>query len=388
MKRTIIFPFCVMALLLVLVGCESSQDSENDAAQNTASVTGQRVVTKRLCSIAPIGNMNALLQDLESEELDDLEGDVETETPEAPLLPEEEVRAKQSGVLSSLTQSDDLRDDAHETALREVIDLRKSRLTPEERRELEKRRAVQTAEVSTSISMAGATDESVAKDDDYLSEFLDESFDPTQYLSPDANSEETPSAADGAKLETPVGVNEPKSSATPVEEELEEIDLTTPTQIPFAEDEEENFELEPASTEEGGDAEDLRARLRMDIESEKDKKEIGYDELESEYLRQAEEFCRFFATTPASVVKELEAANFQNYTMWTALMPEGRPYAVRTMEYVGQNFESDYLMLIRSPNFRKWNEEQAKYLQMNVSIWTEMTPIWTQTSGTATKTLP
>lgn len=82
---------------------------------------------------------------------------------------------------------------------------------------------------------------------------------------------------------------------------------------------------------------------------------------------------------PAEVAKELKDANFQNYSLYVGRGSAGIIYAVRYMEYVGEDFSLDYFTLTRSPAYKKWLEEQKKYTRPTSSsgeFWLNMAELY------------
>ena len=82
------------------------------------------------------------------------------------------------------------------------------------------------------------------------------------------------------------------------------------------------------------------------------------------------------------LLREIAAANFQNYSVWFGESFQGEFYAVRYFEYVGDNFDHDYFQLMRSPVYRKWLDEQKKYIRPMSSmyatsdVWLDMTELF------------
>ena len=59
-------------------------------------------------------------------------------------------------------------------------------------------------------------------------------------------------------------------------------------------------------------------------------------------------------SVPEKVKDAMKSANVRNYSVFLVKI-DANYYAVRTLEYIGQNYDLDWLDLTRNPDFVEWN---------------------------------
>ena len=67
-----------------------------------------------------------------------------------------------------------------------------------------------------------------------------------------------------------------------------------------------------------------------------------------------ERFMLLNKNVPAQVMEAMKNSNVRNLSVFLVKV-DASYYAVRTFEYIGQNFELDWLDLIRNPDYVEWN---------------------------------
>lgn len=108
-------------------------------------------------------------------------------------------------------------------------------------------------------------------------------------------------------------------------------------------------------------------------------KRMTEEEIRELTLKHLEAFLALNKNLSDSLLKEIAAANFQNYSVWFGESFQGEFYAVRYFEYVGDNFDHDYFQLTRSPVYRKWIDEQKKYVRP-MSSMSATSDVWLDTT--------
>ena len=71
----------------------------------------------------------------------------------------------------------------------------------------------------------------------------------------------------------------------------------------------------------------------------------------------AEKYKALHAATWPGVMKTIEAANIQNYSIYLKRLPDGKLYLFSYFEYVGENFEADMEKMAQDPVTLKWWDE-------------------------------
>ena len=67
-----------------------------------------------------------------------------------------------------------------------------------------------------------------------------------------------------------------------------------------------------------------------------------------------ERFTQLYQNVPAKVTEAMTNANIRNLSVFLVKV-DTNFYAIRTFEYIGKNFEQDWLDLTRNPDFVEWN---------------------------------
>lgn len=332
-----------MVGMVVLGGCEQFQEWTQPTSEEAASavVEMSRPVTKRLCAMVMIGNLGEeefSLEEMTSSEMTE-KGSTEAEN-------------ELTAILNDSTLSEEEKTDRIDA----LIQARKAKLTPEELQELEEKKSTpRPLEKEVKSSAMSGIDESSNEQKREVS-ILNRRHEATSTATTDsttepAKKEEVPAEIESLIEDTLSRVLEESSKPRPLSEEKEsEIDMTEKVQRPRPE---------------------VEQSLNVP----------GLEEVERLYAQQAEAFLQLNKNLPEKVKEEIKAANFQNYSVWMAQASDGDYYAVRYIEYVGNQFDLDYLTLIRSPEYKKWMRSQEPYLRqmsslMSLDVWLEMGEVW------------
>lgn len=106
--------------------------------------------------------------------------------------------------------------------------------------------------------------------------------------------------------------------------------------------------------------EELQEKLGKDSADKLDKmasaaKQQMLDLTNKETLPEAvERFMLLNKSIPEKVVKAMSDTNFRNLSVFLVKI-DANYYAIRTFEYIGQNYELDWLDLTRNPDYIEWN---------------------------------
>ncbi|MDO4575581.1 MAG: L-rhamnose mutarotase [Planctomycetia bacterium] len=369
-------------------GCQKMADwlSQN-TADTTSSTTeeSRRPVTRRLCAVVVIGNLG--------------EDDFVEESPS-------EVTETSTGKLATILNDPNLSEEEKDQKIKELIDQQKARLTPGELLESEKQKP------SPKTEAVEKTGESEKAEEKNPTEAMSDTTPPAPANVPDtANendplmlggevSEETKAEAESlfmdavtrgmesavskpapATLEPPAATSEPteKSPEKPAEETVETDEAEEAEETEEAEEMEEidmSRKVTPPSSETDPPQKTPLPKVTNDFSTPE-----GLEKIHDTFERQAEAFLELNQNVPKGVKEEIQRANFQNYSVWVGKAANGDFYAVRYIEYVGDQFNVDYLLMTRSPQYKKWMKDQQPYLRQMSSlyspdVWLEMSEVW------------
>ncbi|MDO4585305.1 MAG: L-rhamnose mutarotase [Planctomycetia bacterium] len=332
-----------------MTGCEQIQEYLQPTAKEETAETAavKRPVTKRLCAMVMIGNLGE--RELSLEEMET--------TP--PTSEKERVGNELNAILNDASLSEEEKTERIDA----LIQAQKAKLTPEELRELE-------AEKKSSP----------ASGDDVETEVGSSSTSGTE------------NAAERKRAETSILNREIRATSTATSESEEVLEETPADEEAPAEIESliedtltrvlEESAAKPSPKKPDGEEVDLTEKVqRPRPVVEQITRSPGLEEVEQLYAQQAEAFLQLNKNLPDKVKEEIQATNFQNYSVWMAQASDGNYYAVRYIEYVGNQFDLDYLTLIRSPEYKKWMRSQEPYLRqmsslMSLDVWLEMGEVW------------
>ncbi|MDO4550589.1 MAG: hypothetical protein Q4C96_04990 [Planctomycetia bacterium] len=396
MCRLISFLLCVC--MIGILGCEWNVNSSSDSDEQTHI----RPVKKRLCSMVIIGNLGAEEIDFSELEETDEAGNIS--------VPEE-------GKLETLDFSD-LDDPLQEEKLQELIrqekewgerqkqklpkdfqlpkDLRMEKNTVPEQEEDETQNT--TFESLPSSSTSGTVmqlppnlkpvdnisfEQEMAND--VLSEMISRDL---GVKSPEKNQAETSESdstatSPGAEKKPSVQsektseVSEIKKTSEPSEVSKTDKTLNLP-EIKDTQKISDVNELEKAETF-PSDEDKVSREVKEDVKMPS-QKNMTEEDIQAIYEEHLKAFLEINKTYSEDVKREMEAANFQNYSVWFGKSLMGDFYAVRYFEYVGENFVEDYYRLSVSPAYKRWMDSQLPYIRvtssfMGESPWLEMTEL-------------
>lgn len=354
-----------MVLLVGLVGgtgCEQLQEywQPTPAEEVTTAAKNDRPVTKRLCAMVMIGNLGE--KDLALEEL------------ESPATQPEKEPAESE--LTTILNDSSLSEEEKTERIDALIQARKAKFSPEElkeleqelEKELEKEKAASPAGDEKGIKNAEKAVNSSAmsgKEEDSETQTSEISI-----LNRQNKATSTATTEPAEKAEEPM--EEPMEEPAEIESLIED----TLSRVL------EESAVKPSPKEEDAEEIDMTEKVqRPRPVVEQGSRSPGLEEVERLYAQQAEAFLQLNKNLPEKVKEEIKGNNFQNYSVWMAQASNGDYYAVRYIEYVGNQFDLDYLTLIRSPEYKKWMRAQEPYLRqmsslMSLDVWLEMGEVW------------
>ncbi len=66
------------------------------------------------------------------------------------------------------------------------------------------------------------------------------------------------------------------------------------------------------------------------------------------------EYKRLHAAVWPDVLKQIQAAHLQNYSIYLRTLEDGRPYLFSYFEYTGTDYAADMAMLAADPTTQRW----------------------------------
>lgn len=416
MKRHDILALLFLTTLVSICGCAKIAEMLNrgstDAVETpTASTEGSLPVTRRLCAVVQIGNLDQFNADAISDETsakkdakdgaktgkaaenansDSDANDDSAVAPQAPAKTQDQSqatpRAAGEGSLSDILNDPNLSEEEKDAKIQLMINQSKEQLgKPNATRTRKGSPVDEEPSLDTMEKLVPSNAMATTEEDELLLAI------PTETVPKAASSTQntdSSAAKTGAKAETKPDANAGSMEIDSLMNDtimnaLEEAEANSPKAKPAKEAASEN--VTPSIDALLGPKSDLPNPADLPTE----KSDIGADELDSMGIadieafctEQAKEFLRINQNVPKEVQDEIKAAHFQNYSVWLGQSSSNDYYAVRYLEYTGSNFELDYLTLVRSPNYRKWLQRQSKYLRPTGGLdsrdnWLEMSEVW------------
>lgn len=408
MKRHDILALLFLTTLVSICGCAKIAEwlnrSSTDAVETpTVSTEGALPVTRRLCAVVQIGNLDQFNADAISDEnsakKDAKDGaktgnasknaDLDSDVDGSAATPKATPKADGEGSLSDILNDPNLSEEEKDAKIQLMINQSKEQLgkpnAPSTRKgaPVEEEPSLDTMEKLVPSSAMATTEE-----DELLLDIPVENV-------PQAASSTQSTDANGSTAKTSANAGIPSDTKATGDMEIDAL-MNDTIMNALEEAEASSAKAKPAkeaASEDVTPSIDAMLAPKSDLPNPADlpteKSDIGADELgslgiadiEAFCTEQAKEFLRINQNVPKEVQDEIKAAHFQNYSVWLGQSGSNDFYAVRYLEYTGSNFELDYLTLIRSPNYRKWLQSQSKYLRPTGGFdsrdgWLEMSEVW------------
>jgi L-rhamnose mutarotase len=77
----------------------------------------------------------------------------------------------------------------------------------------------------------------------------------------------------------------------------------------------------------------------------------------------AEKYIQLHAETWPGVLRAIETACIENYSIYVKRLPDGKQYLFSYFEYVGEDFEGDMAEMAAQPIIQKWWDECVPCLE-------------------------
>ena len=364
------------------------------------STEGSLPVTRRLCAVVQIGNLDQFNADAISDETpakkDAKDGekngkasenaDSDSDVDGSAVTPKATPKAAGEGSLSDILNDPNLSEEEKDAKIQLMINQSKEQLgKPNATSTRKGAPAEEEPSLDTMEKLVPSSAMATTEEDELLGDIPIENVPKTASSTQNTDSS---AAKTGAKAGTQPDANAGSMEIDSLMNDtimnaLEEAEASSPKAKPAKEAAPED--VTPSIDTMLGPKSDLPNPADLPTE----KSDIGADELgslgiadiEAFCTEQAKEFLRINQNVPKEVQDEIKAAHFQNYSVWVGQSSSNDYYAVRYLEYTGSNFELDYLTLVRSPNYRKWLQSQSKYLRPTGGFdsrdnWLEMSEVW------------